>query len=151
MVSKKEADRRNTPRIQPEGTIKVRLLVLGRLEIGTLIDLNNAGAFVATAMVLETGERLNIELDIPGVESPTPLQAVVARCSQEVRGRTRIIPAGLGLVFVGKTLEERRLIQQVVMSTLTLDLLGFGVEQQTRPRAATETQPFGIETLVQSN
>lgn len=150
MASQTEGERRTAPRIQPEGTIRVRLFAPGKLEAGTLFDLNNAGAFVATTMVLEKGERLHVELDIPGVESPTPLQAVVARCSDEVKGRTRTIPAGLGLVFVGNTPEERELIQQVVMSTLTLDLLGFGYKQQDKLKDSAKTHPF-IETPVRSN
>jgi hypothetical protein len=134
-----KGERRQVPRVQPEGIIKVNLLAPGKLETGLVVDLNNAGAFVATDMVLETGESLSIELDIPGVETPTPLQAIVARRSEEIRGRTRTIPAGLGVVFVGNTPEERQLIQKVVMSTLTLDLLSFGCEAQV---STSDTMPF---------
>ena len=134
-----KGERRQVPRVQPEGIIKVNLLAPGKLETGLVVDLNNAGAFVATDMVLEIGESLSIELDIPGVETPTPLQAIVARRSGEIRGRTRIIPAGLGVVFVGNTPEERQLIQKVVMSTLTLDLLSFGCEAQV---STSDTMPF---------
>jgi hypothetical protein len=109
-----------------------------------LVDLNNAGAFVATDLVLEKGEGLHIELDIPGSET-MPLQAVVARRSGEIKGKKKIIPAGLGLVFVDNTPEERKLIQKVVMSTLTLDLLNFGYDQQTRGRDDDKTQPWLIE------
>lgn len=123
-----KGERRQVARVQPEGIIKANLLAPGMLETGLVVDLNNAGAFVATDMVLEKGESLSIELDIPGVETPTPLQAVVARRSEEIRGKTRIIPAGLGVVFVGNTPEERHLIQKVVMSTLTLDLLSFSCD-----------------------
>ncbi len=124
------------PRVEPEGIIKANLLAPGQLESGLVVDLNNAGAFVATDMVLEKGESLSIELDIPGVETPTPLRAIVVRRSEEIRGRTRIIPAGLGVVFVGNTPEERQLIQKVVMSSLTLDLLSCGCEAQVRTSAA---------------
>lgn len=139
-----DSDRRREPRVSPEGSIKVRLLVPGQLATGTLIDLNNAGAFVATQLVLEKGERLQLELDIPGVEETRPLQAIVARCSEEIKGKRKTIPAGLGLVFVGNTPEERQLIQQVVMSTLTLDLLGFGYEHQMKCRELAKTHPRGI-------
>ena len=137
-------ERRRVPRVSPEGIITVRLLAPGRLETGTLVDLNNAGAFVATDLVLEKGESLHIELDVPGSES-MPLQAVVARRSGEIKGKKRIIPPGLGLVFVDNSPEERQLIQKVVMSVLTLDLLSFGYDQQTRQRDDDKTQPWLFE------
>lgn len=138
-----EEDRRRQRRVRPEGTIRVRLLAPGRLETGTLIDLNNAGAFVATDLVMEKGEHLHIELDIPGVVESRPLQAAVVRRTEEVRGRERTIPAGLGLVFLGTTPEERQLIQQVVMSTLTLDLLSFGYDHHKHLRDLSKTHPTG--------
>ena len=104
-------DRRCEPRVQPEGQIGVRILTSGQLERGKLVDLNNVGAFVVTDLVLEKGERVHVELDIPGIDNPLPLQAIVARCSGAIQGRTKTIPAGLGLVFVGNTPEERQLIQ----------------------------------------
>jgi hypothetical protein len=122
----------------------VRLLTPGRLEAGTLIDLNNVGAFVATDLVLEKGTEVHLELDIPGVDTPTPLLAIVARCSGEIQGKNKTIPAGLGLVFIGKTPEERQLIQQVVMSTLTLDLLSFGCKLQ-RIKQSSKTLPHGVK------
>jgi hypothetical protein len=125
-------------------------LVPGQLETGTLIDLNNAGAFVATKLVLEKGERLQVELDIPGVDESRPLQAIVARCSEEIKGKRKTIPAGLGLVFVGNTPEERQLIQQVVMSTLALDLLGFGYEHQMKCRELAKTHPRGVDVPTTS-
>ena len=144
--STQESERRKHLRICPEGNIKVRLLIPGQIESGTLVDLNNAGAFVASDLVLDRGERLHVQLDIPGVEDTTPLEAVVSRRSEEIQGRTKTIPAGLGLVFVGNTLEERQLIQQVVMSTLTLDRLCFGYEHQMRARELAKMNPGGTDT-----
>lgn len=143
-----DSDRRREPRVRPEGSINVRLLVPGQLETGTIIDLNNAGAFVATELVLEKGDRLHLELDIPGVDESRPLQAVVARRSDEIKGKRKTIPAGLGLVFVGNTPEERQLIQQVVMSTLALDLLGFGYEHQMKCRELAKTHPRGVDATA---
>jgi Tfp pilus assembly protein PilZ len=99
-------------------------------EDGYLVDLNNAGAFVATSLELEKGTRLAVELQIPGIEEPRPLQAVVARCSPEIRGASKVIPAGMGVAFVGATAEERQLIQQMVTETLAIDLLGYGIERR---------------------
>jgi hypothetical protein len=137
-------ERRREPRFQPEGQIAVRILTSGKLEKGFLVDLNNVGAFVATDLILGKGEQVHVELDIPGIEDPMPLQAIVARCSGEIQGRKKTIPAGLGLVFVGNTPEERRLIQQVVMSTLMLDLLSFGCKHQ-RLKEAAKTHPLGVK------
>ena len=141
-----DSERRKHPRVCPEGNIKVRLLLRGQIETGTLVDLNNAGAFVASDLVLDKGERLHVQLDLPGVEDTIPLEAVVSRRSEEIQGRTKTIPAGLGLVFVGNTHEERQLIQQVVMSILTLDRLCFGHEHQMRVRELAKANPRGTGT-----
>ena len=60
-------DRRRQPRVRTEGEIKVRILASGKLSEGQLVDLNNAGAFVATDLVLEKGEKVHLELDIPAI------------------------------------------------------------------------------------
>lgn len=119
-------ERRSQPRVQTEGVVRVRILAGGRLERGSLFDLNNAGAFIATDLVLEKGEKVHLELELPGDDEAQPLQAIVARCSGEIQGRKTTIPAGLGVVFIAKTSKERQLIQKVVMTTLALDLLGYG-------------------------
>lgn len=118
-------DRRQQPRFQPEGLMKVRIFAPGRLQEGYLVDLNNAGAFVATDLVLEKGTRVHLELTVPGEEHPCPVQAVVAHCSREIRSPKRVIPAGLGLAFVGQSQADRQLIQQIVMTALAVDLLGY--------------------------
>lgn len=122
-------ERRRQPRVRTEGEIKVRILASGKLSEGHLVDLNNAGAFVATDLVLEKGEKVHLELDIPGDSKTQPLQAVVARHSAEIQGHHRKIPAGLGLVFVGQDQAEKELIQRVVMMTLAVDLLGYGARK----------------------
>ena len=122
-------DRRREPRVRTEGEIKVRILASGKLIEGRLVDLNNAGAFVATDLVLPKGEKIHLELDIPGDSKWPPLQAMVARCSGEIKGHHQVIPAGLGLVFVGQDQVEKELIQKVVMMTLAVDLLGYGARK----------------------
>lgn len=122
-------DRRLEPRVKPQGRIVVRLhLGPEREEQGYLVDLNNVGAFVATPLQIDQGTRLTLELEIPGMDAARPLHAVVARCAPEIRGKTKVIPAGVGVAFVGTTAEERRLIQQLVTETLAIDLLGYGIE-----------------------
>ena len=122
-------DRRRQPRVRTEGEIKVRILSGGKLVDGHLVDLNNAGAFVATELVLQKGEKIHLELDIPGDATTQPLQAVVARCSGEIKGHHKVIPAGIGIVFVGQDQSEKELIQKIVMMTLAVDLLGYGARK----------------------
>ncbi len=123
-------DRRRQPRVRTEGEIKVRILAGGKLVEGHLVDLNNAGAFIATDLALQKGEKkVHLELDIPGGPATPPLQAVVARCSGEIKGHHKVIPAGLGLVFVGQDQSEKELIQKIVMMTLAIDLLGYGARK----------------------
>ncbi|MFQ5789508.1 MAG: PilZ domain-containing protein [Acidobacteriota bacterium] len=118
-----DVDRRRQPRVQLERAIRVRILRSGRPVEGYLYDLNHAGAFVATDLVLEKNSRVHLELEVPGLSEPQPVEAIVARCSREIQGRQKTIPAGLGLVFLTHTPEERELIQQVVTTTLALDML----------------------------
>ena len=130
-------DRRRQPRVRTEGEIRVRILTGGKLVDGHLVDLNNAGAFVATDLVLQKGEQIHLELEIPGDATTQPLQAVVARCSGEITGHHKVIPAGLGLVFVGQDQLEKELIQKIVMMTLAVDLLGYGARNSLQGPADT--------------
>jgi hypothetical protein len=112
-------DRRRQPRVRTEGEITVRILTGGKLVDGQLVDLNNAGAFVATDLVLQKGEKIHL-----------------ARCSGEIKGHHKVIPAGLGLVFVGQDQSEKELIQKIVMMTLAVDLLGYGARKAQLPGPA---------------
>ena len=98
--------------------MEARLVANGAKTFGRVIDLNNAGAFVATDLVLATNTAVEVELQIPGNDESLPLKAVVARCTEEVEGKARIIPAGLGLVFITDTVMEREFIQKAVLETL---------------------------------
>ena len=105
-------------RIWEKHAMEARLVANGAETLGRVIDLNNAGAFVATDLVLETNTAVEVELQIPGENESLPLKAVVARCTEEVEGKTRVIPAGLGLVFITDTVMEREFIQKAVLETL---------------------------------
>lgn len=123
------ADRRRHPRIAVEHLMEARLLSDGVEARGRVVDLNNAGAFVATDLELEKDSRLQVELSIAGSDS-LPLQAVVARRSGAVEGRSHSIPAGLGLVFLPANVMERAFIQKAVLEALKASL------QATRQRVA---------------
>ena len=111
-------ERRRRRRIPVAHVMKARLVVEGAETRGRVIDLNNAGAFVATDLVLRTNTAVQVELQIPGEDKSLPLKAVVARQTEEVKGKTRDIPAGLGLVFLPDNVMERAFIQKAVLEAL---------------------------------
>jgi hypothetical protein len=103
--------------------------------IGRVLDLNNAGAFVATELVLPKNTRLEVELRLPGIEKSLPLQAIVARHTEAVEGRNRTMPAGLGLVFLTTNVMERSFIQLAVLAALRSSL------ESTKAQAARASDP----------
>ncbi len=116
------ADRRRHPRIPVENVMQARLVREGVDTVGRVLDLNNAGAFVATDLVLPKNTKIEIELRLPGVEKSLPLQAIVARRTEAVEGRNRTVPAGLGIVFLTTNVMERSFIQLAVLSALRSSL-----------------------------
>ena len=72
-------ERRRRRRIPVTHVMEARLVADGRETRGQVIDLNNAGAFVATDLVLDRNTALQVELQIPGEDKSLPLKAVVAR------------------------------------------------------------------------
>ena len=101
-------ERRRRHRIRAGQLIEACLFVDGLMTRGRVVDLNNAGAFVATDLVLAKNASVVVELRVPG-ENQTlpPLKAIVARRTEVVKGRKRDFPAGLGLVFTPENVIER--------------------------------------------
>jgi hypothetical protein len=116
------AERRRHPRIPVEQLMQARLTREGIDTVGRVLDLNNAGAFVATELVLPKNTRLEVELRLPGIEKSLPLQAIVARRTEAVEGRNRTVPAGLGIVFLTTNVMERSFIQLAVLEALRSSL-----------------------------
>jgi hypothetical protein len=115
-------ERRRHPRIPVSELMEVRLVCDGAESVGRVLDLNNAGAFVATDLPLEKDQRLEIHLSLPGTDKSLPLQAVVARRTEAVEGRHRTIPAGVGLVFITTNVMERAFVQMAVLEALKMSL-----------------------------
>jgi hypothetical protein len=115
-------DRRRHPRIPVEQLMQARLTREGVDTVGQVLDLNNAGAFVATELVLPKNTKLEVELRLPGTEKSLPIQALVARHTEAVEGRSRTVPAGLGLVFLTTNVMERSFIQMAVLEALRSSL-----------------------------
>jgi hypothetical protein len=115
-------ERRRRPRIPVKHTMEVRLVCDGAETVGRVLDLNNAGAFVATELPLEKDTRLEVQLYLPGTDKSLPIRAVVARRSEAVEGRSGTFPAGLGLVFLTTNVLERAFIQMAVLEALKMSL-----------------------------
>lgn len=111
-------ERRRQRRIPVEHVMEARLVVDGAETLGKVIDLNNAGAFVACDLVLDKNTAVEVELQIPGDDQSLPLKAVVARRTEEIAGKTRVMPGGLGLVFITDNARERAFIQKAVLEAL---------------------------------
>jgi hypothetical protein len=128
------SDRRRQRRIPVEHLMDVRLRSEGSETRGRVLDLNNAGAFVATDLALDRDARLEVELCLSGDQS-LPLQAVVARRTESVEARGHTIPAGLGIVFLTTNVMERAFIQKAVLEVLKVSL------ESTRARVSRASEP----------
>ena len=123
------SEKRSEQRVEPVGPVRVRILLPGQDIEGQLEDINNAGAFVTTAIELKKGIQVLLEIEIPGELELKSLPAVVVRRRAEVCRPNRMLPPGLGLKFVAQTEHELELIRQTVMTMLAIDLLGHGSHQ----------------------
>ncbi len=119
--------------------MQARLVREGVDTVGRVLDLNNAGAFIATELVLPKNTKLEIEIRFPGVEKSLPLQAVVARHREAVEGRNRSLPAGLGVVFLTTNVMERSFIQLAVLAALQSSL------ESTKAQAADASDALSLE------
>jgi hypothetical protein len=132
-------DRRRQRRIPVESLMQARLVREGVDTVGRVLDLNNAGAFIATELVLPKNTKIEVELRLPGVEKSLPLQALVARRTEAVVGRNRVVPAGLGIVFLATNVMERSFIQLAVLAALRSSL------ESTRAQAAGASDSLPLE------
>ena len=134
-------ERRRRRRIAVTHLMEARLVADGAETQAQVIDLNNAGAFVATDLVLDRNTALQVELQIPGEDKSLPLKAIVARRTEEVKGKTRVIPAGLGLVFMTDNVMERAFIQKAVLEALKGSLATTRMNLSTSPAAGENSHP----------
>ena len=134
-------ERRRRRRIPVTLVMEARLVADGVQTRGQVIDLNNAGAFVATDLVLDRNTAVQVELQIPGEDKSLPLKAVVARCTEEVKGKSRVIPAGLGLVFLPDNVMERAFIQKAVLEALKGSLATTRMNLSSAPADGENARP----------
>jgi hypothetical protein len=140
----KPDERRAHPRIPVEHRMEARLVREGVDTVARVVDLNNAGAFVATELVLPKNTRLEIEIRLPGNDKSLPLQAIVARRSEAIEGRKQTVPAGLGLVFLTTNVMERSFIQLAVLEALRQSIESTKVRARG-PQAAGASAPILAE------
>jgi hypothetical protein len=136
-ITQPAVERRREPRVQLDSHATVHIFNPREPEAGSvspqevdgkLFDVNSLGAFVATDLVIDPGSKLDLAIDIQGIERPNLVRAVVARTAEKVRHPGKISPAGLGLRFLAETQEELERIQRFVLETIMLDLLKYGYE-----------------------
>ena len=129
------SERRKQRRIPVPQLMEARITLPGSVSRGRVIDLNNAGAFIATELELDKNSPLRVELLIPGGAKSVPLKAVVARRMEAIEGVTRTIPAGLGVVFLTDNVMERAFIQMAVLEALKVSLAMMRMRLDFDPRS----------------
>lgn len=112
------SERRKRRRFAIEPRMEARLYVNDSETKGFVLDVNAAGAFIATDLVLETNSPLRVELCVPDADQPLVIRAVVARCAERREGPAGVSPAGLGIMFMADSDEEEMFIQRAVIVAL---------------------------------
>ena len=119
-------ERRSQRRIPASPRASVRIASGNARGEGQLLDVNNAGAFVATGLRLSVGAQLGLELQFDDESSPS-IPARVIRVSPpggkvDPGSPGSREPGGVGVVFLPETVRERAFIQRAVLAALTEDL-----------------------------
>lgn len=82
----------------------------GTLELSG-VDLSAGGAFLVCEVLLEPGETLSLEFQVPGRNTPVETAARVAWVRRFPSGE---LPAGMGIEFLGLSLEEQASLEELV-------------------------------------
>jgi CheY-like chemotaxis protein len=78
------------------------------------VNINTHGLFVSSPRLLPAGTELFVEFSLPGVDKDISCQARVAWINEGVPPLKRDLPVGMGLGFVGISLEEMNLIREYI-------------------------------------
>jgi uncharacterized protein (TIGR02266 family) len=78
------------------------------------VNINTGGLFVSSSKLLPVGTVLYVEFGLPGIDRIVSCQARVAWVNEGVPPRKRDLPVGMGLGFVGITLEEMNVIRDYI-------------------------------------
>jgi uncharacterized protein (TIGR02266 family) len=76
-------------------------------------DLSEGGSFLATDLLLDQGDRLQLSFQVPGVPKPMRCAAVVAWVR---RVSDRLRPGGMGIEFSAMSDDDRRMLAEYLGS-----------------------------------
>ena len=133
------AERRAEPRARVDHIV-VRLHIRGRVESGRLVNINNTGAYIATATHLGEGTPIALEIEVPSSGRLPLLHAQVVRSKSARLDAGDDIPTGIAVKFLAETAEGRDRIRLAVQIALALDLLDDGPGK--RKPMTDETRPY---------
>lgn len=80
------------------------------------VNINTGGLYVSSSRLLPVGTSLFVEIGLPGNDKTVCCQARVAWINEEGATIKRDLPAGMGLGFVGISLEEMNVIREYIKS-----------------------------------
>ena len=86
------------------------------------VNINTGGLFITSSKLLPTGTKLFVEFSLPGNDKVVCCQARVAWANEGVSPLKRDLPVGMGLGFVGISLDEMNVIREYIQkNTLAAD------------------------------
>ena len=80
------------------------------------VNINTGGLFVTSSRLLPVGTELFVEFGLPGVDNIVSCWARVAWVNEGVPPLKRDLPVGMGLGFVGISLDEMNVIREYIKS-----------------------------------
>jgi hypothetical protein len=110
LMPQRDIDRRRAPRMTLACPARLRVGVLG--VGGTVRDVGVGGLFLASDVLVEAGERGQLEL---------PELAPVGVRIMWTRGSTHPLGQGLGMAFEQRNLDEERRVLELVIALLDAD------------------------------
>jgi uncharacterized protein (TIGR02266 family) len=90
----------------------------GRHE-GDTVNISAGGVFIATAALVPVGERLMLELTLPGGDGPIALDSRVRWLRRKRSAGRRDRPAGMGVQFINLTTETSSIIGSFLQQHLS--------------------------------
>ena len=103
--------------------IDLEVAVAAASDLGThagdAVNISAGGVFLATAALAPVGERLRLELTLPGGDGPIALDSRVRWVRRKRVAGRRARPAGMGLQFINLTTETSSIIGSFLQTQLS--------------------------------
>ena len=80
------------------------------------VNINTGGLFLSSPKMLPVGTQLFVEFSLPGIDKIVSCQARVAWVNEGMPPLKRDLPVGMGLGFVGISLEEMNVIREYIQN-----------------------------------